>query len=85
MASIYQQEFAKEPWLEVSKCANSACGAGMGSCPVGSACNQCGQQLTPAYDVDELITGWAELLDEGRSWLEAVVVRGCLHPGDTGA
>jgi hypothetical protein len=81
MARVYQQEFAKEPWLEVSKCVNSVCSEGIGACPVGEACGRCGQVLVSAYDTNELINGWSDLLDEGKSWLEIVTARNYLHPG----
>lgn len=85
MAQVYRQEFAKDPWLEVSKCTNDTCIEGMGGCPVGSACSKCGQLLEPVYDVNELIAGWAELLNEGKSWLEVATARSCLHSGYIGA
>ena len=85
MAGVYQRAFAEEPWLEVSKCINNMCSADMDSCPIGSACDECGQRLVPAYDAKELVEGWSGLLNEGGSWLEVVTVRGYLHPGNTSA
>ena len=63
MVESYQNGFAEAPWNERSKCLSNACGSFSSDFP-GSVCTECGDELGDAYNAQELVQGWLNVLDE---------------------
>ncbi len=64
----YQEAFKREPWGEVSKCADDQlpkrCPGGLSRIAVGQVCTMCKLAPTrPAYEEDEIVERFSELRD----------------------
>lgn len=64
LARIYKIAFAGPPWYEVSKCASSNCTEQFSASDPGQPCVSCGELTEPAYEADELMDSWQQIIDE---------------------
>lgn len=70
LAETYKEAFAGSPWFEVSKCGDPECAVGFSLLQPGSTCNSCDGVLGEAYDTDELVTAWRNMLNNDKAMLE---------------
>lgn len=62
LANSYKIAFAGPPWNEVSRCTDAECQAAFTELLPGCACPDCGESLSEAYDTQELIAGWLQII-----------------------
>jgi hypothetical protein len=65
LAEAYKESFAGEPWFERSKCLNQECEENYSDLKPGCECDKCRQALTDAYNSEELISSWTQILEQG--------------------
>lgn len=62
LAGVYQVAFAGPPWNERSRCPQDDCEAGFSGCETGKLCKICGSKLVNAYDKEELVNEWRNMI-----------------------
>lgn len=62
LANVYKAAFAGEPWFEVSRCAADDCPIGFCPDSPGLPCAGCGNELAEAYEADELVAAWRQMI-----------------------
>lgn len=70
LAESYKVAFAGDPWNEISRCNAQACPAGLSNLEVGCDCADCGQPLGEAYEVNDLVSGWSDMLTLENAFFE---------------
>lgn len=70
LAKTYKVAFAGDPWYEVSRCNEAGCEVCFTDLDAGCTCLQCGSELGPAYDSDELVNQWRDILQNDRGMIE---------------
>lgn len=70
LAQTYKKAFAGEPWYEVSKCADPTCEAWFSDLQPGCECVECQATLTEAYDEQELVAWWQQMVEEDGAMME---------------
>jgi hypothetical protein len=64
LAETYKIAFAGDPWYEVSRCGSKQCAGSFKTQEADENCATCGTALVPAYDSDELVSGWQAIIEE---------------------
>ncbi len=62
LTATYQKAFAGEPWYEVSRCLNQECSTDFTALCEERDCPECATPLQTAYEPDELIENWQNMI-----------------------
>lgn len=73
LAETYKIAFAGEPWNEVSRCDSADCEIQFTDLESGCACLKCGLALTEAYNTEELLLAWRQMIGYDDATLEASI------------
>lgn len=73
LADSYIEAFAGEPWGERSRCDNETCSISFSKSDIGTACEQCGVVMGPAYTPEELYKEWNSKLENDDAIFELAI------------
>lgn len=70
LADVYKAAFSGEPWFEVSRCTADDCLVGFCPDSPGLPCAGCGNELAEAYETDELVAAWRQMITGENAMME---------------
>ena len=73
LAEIYKYDFGQDPWYENSKCISETCPVQYREEMPLSPCLGCGEPMCAAYETEELITRWSQIVKDQDGMMELTV------------
>lgn len=71
LARVYQNAFAGPPWNERSRCRD-----GFSAESPGGVCSDCDEVRQPAYNADELVEGWSQVIEREEGQMQLTLLDG---------